>query len=131
MVSSQKTILVLEDELSLNRAISKKLELSGYSVISAGSVEEGLKLIENNKIDAAWVDHYLRGHKSGVDFVMKLKEKDETRNLPEFIVSNTASDEKVRSYIRLVINKYFVKANHSLNEIIGDINGTLKLGVKE
>lgn len=126
MTVGKKTLLVLEDERSLNHAVTRKLEMSGYEVVSAASVDEGLKKLESNNVKAVWVDHYLRGHKNGLDFVMKLKDDQKTARIPLFIVSNTASDDKVKSYIRLGVNKYYVKANHSLNEIIKDIDEALE-----
>jgi len=118
-----KTILVLEDERPLLEVIKIKLEKSGLSVVTARSVTQAMSYLEDlEKIDAIWLDHYLLGKENGLDFVSKLKEDGVLwKKIPIFVVSNTASPDKVQSYIRLGVNKYYTKAEHRLDEIIEDI----------
>jgi len=60
--------------------------------------------------------------KTGLDFIAKLKAPDSRWiAVPIFVVSNTASEGNLRSYIRLGVSKYFVKAEHRLEEITSDI----------
>jgi len=73
-------------------------------------------------IDAIWLDHYLLGKETGLDFVAKIKAQDgKWKNIPIFVVSNTASSSNVHSYMRLGVSKYYVKAEHRLDEIINEI----------
>lgn len=122
-----KNILVLEDETPLLKVIVKKLSNSKYHVISARSVEEGLNHLRDvNKIDAIWLDHYLLGKDDGLDFVAKVKDDNSKwKNIPVFVVSNTASPEKIESYMKLGVDKYYTKADNSLEDIINDIEATL------
>lgn len=126
---NQKNILVVEDEQSLSDAISTKLTKSGYKVMTAASVEDALKELEANTIDVIWLDHYLLGNASGLDLVAKIKEHDgKWEKIPIFLVSNTASLDKVNTYIRLGVKKYYVKSDHRLDEIIKDIENYLEKG---
>ena len=120
---TKKTVLVIEDERPLVQAIEAKLEKSGFIVVTARTVEQGLYYLEEIKsIDAIWLDHYLPGDKTGIDFVSKLKKAGgKWSKIPIFIVSNTASSSNVRSYLRLGVSKYCVKADHRLDQIIADI----------
>lgn len=121
-----KTILVVEDEKSLLDAIEIKLTKSGFTVITARSYEEAIEALEKNQIDAIWLDHYLLGTQSGLDIVTTIKAAESKwKNIPVFVVSNTATSEKVQSYIHLGVEKYFVKSNFRLEEIICDINNCL------
>lgn len=73
----KKTILVIEDERPLVLAIETKLEKNGFFVITARTVEQGLNYLDDvSKIDVIWLDHYLLGEKTGLDFVVKLKSED-------------------------------------------------------
>jgi len=123
----KKTILVIEDERPLAKVIGDKLEHAGFEVLTARTVEQGLEYIEEvSPIDAVWLDHYLLGDKTGLDFVAKLKSADSKwRNIPIFVVSNTASKDNLRSYIRLGVNKYSVKADHRLDEMTKEIKDYL------
>lgn len=125
-MTNDKTILVIEDERPLLEAIKAKLEKNGFNVVTARSVEQGLDYLEDlERVDAIWLDHYLLGKEDGLDFVTKLKSHNgKWKQIPIFVVSNTASPAKVQSYIRLGISKYYVKAEHRLDAIIKDIKSS-------
>lgn len=123
----EKVVLVVEDERPLLEAIRIKLENSGFEVVTARSVEQAINHLEDvDRIDAIWLDHYLLGKENGLDFVAKCK-ADEAKcvNIPIFVVSNTASSDKVQAYMQLGVNKYYVKAEKRLDDIISDMNAEL------
>ncbi len=121
---NNKIILVIEDEKPLLEAIDIKLKKSGFDVVTARTVEQGKNYIADlNQIDVIWLDHYLMGKEDGLDFVAWCKEEgNKCREVPIFVVSNTASPDKVASYMSLGINDYYVKANYRLDQIIENIS---------
>lgn len=125
---AEKTILVIEDEKPLLEAIKKKLELNGFATVTARSANQALAYLEDvGGITAVWLDHYLLGKESGLDFLAKIKEEgSKWKKIPVFVVSNTASADKVQSYLGLGISKYYTKADYRLDQIIGDIKKSLK-----
>lgn len=128
MQKNLKTILVIEDERPLLEAIKIKLEKNDFKVLNARSINDAKNLSqETEKIDAIWLDHYLLGKEDGLDFIIWCKDDTnlKCKNIPVFIVSNTASSDKVASYMSLGARKYFVKANHKLDEIISEIKNSL------
>lgn len=132
MKKTERTILVIEDERTLLDAIKSKLEKSGFAVATATSEKDVLEqLKEVGKISAIWLDHYLWGKESGLDLVEKIKQKDSwCKNLPIFVVSNSASASKVNSYLKLGVNKYYIKVEKRLDEIIAEINEAIDKGEK-
>jgi DNA-binding NtrC family response regulator len=123
-----KTILVVEDERALNNAIRHKLESDGFKVVTARAASEALGYLqEGAKIDAVWLDHYLFGVQSGLDLVMNMNKIKAWEKLPVFVVSNTVSPEKVKTYLRLGAYKYYAKVDNRLETIVGDIK-TLLIG---
>ncbi|MCX6723499.1 MAG: response regulator [Candidatus Staskawiczbacteria bacterium] len=123
-MEDKKTILVVEDEKPLMDAVKKKLELSGFYVVTARSVEQALSYLKDlEKVDLVWLDHYLIGKENGLDLVAKMKEDgSEWKKVHIFVVSNTASPDKVNSYLHLGIDKYFTKADYRLDDIIKYMN---------
>lgn len=118
--------LVVEDERPLQEAIKIKLELDSFDVVTARSVNQAINsLMDIKKIDFIWLDHYLLGKENGLDFVFKVKNNKHWKKIPIFIVSNTATQDKVRCYMVLGVEKYYVKANYRLDDIIKDIKKTL------
>lgn len=67
------TILVVDDEVSIRRALEKFLQSLGYKVLSAENGEEGLKLARQENIDLALVD-LMMPVMGGVDFIRAFKE---------------------------------------------------------
>ncbi len=124
MTLDKKTILVVEDEKPLMDAVKRKLEISGFYVVTARDVEQALGYLEDlEKVDLVWLDHYLLGKENGLDLVTKMKtEGSKWKNIHIFVVSNTATPDKVDSYLHLGVDKYYTKADYRLDDIIKDIN---------
>lgn len=121
-----KNILVVEDEKPLLEAIRLKLEKSGLAVISTRTAEQAWNYLNDLKnIDVIWLDHYLLGTENGLDLVDRVKNNKIFKNIPIFVVSNTASTEKVQTYLNFGVNKYYTKSNYRLDQIIGDIKDYL------
>lgn len=126
-MADKKTILVVEDELPLLGAVSDKLAKSGFEVVTARSVEQAKNHVQDIPgIDVIWLDHYLLGKEDGLDFITWCKvDGSQCKNIPIFVVSNTASPDKVQSYLRLGAEKYYVKAEKRLDVIIEEIRAYL------
>lgn len=126
-IQTQKTILIVEDELPLLRAIDDKLRKNGYQTFAASRVDQAIEYLKGSpKVDAIWLDHYLPG-KTGDELVLYMKQKDSVyQRVPIFLVSNTASADKIYSYMQLGVDRYFVKADRRLDEIIADVTKFLE-----
>lgn len=121
-----KKVLVVEDEKSLASIIEKQLKKFGCGVETADNVDDALRIIEKGRVDAIWLDHYLLGQRNGLDLVVELKkEGSKFSEIPIFVVSNTATGDKVDAYMELGVDRYYVKAEHSLAEMIGEVEGFL------
>ncbi|MBL4693814.1 response regulator [Candidatus Gracilibacteria bacterium] len=120
MSKENPCVLVLEDEALLLEAISKKLIKSGMTTISCTTAEQALDYLESisEKPDVIWLDFYLKGGMDGLEFLTKLKANEAWANIKIIIVSNTASDDKVKSMLALGASKYVLKAEHRLDEIV-------------
>lgn len=120
MPHQEKTILVIEDERPLIGAISAKLEKEGLAVVTARTVDQALGYLHDlPSVDAVWLDHYLLGQADGLDFVAKVKaDGSHWKHIPIFVVTNTASPENRLSYIHFGVEKYYVKSEHRLDEIV-------------
>lgn len=126
MINKKKTILIVEDEIPLLNAIRTKLENEDIYTLTARSVEQAIDYIESTEVDLIWLDHYLLGKEDGLDLVQKIKENDKYKKIPIFVVSNTASNNKFQTYLSLGVEKYYVKSNCKLDDIISDISGYIE-----
>ena len=120
-------LLVVEDEPILLEVIGKKLEKERIQVLLADSAKKGFEfLISEKKLpDAIWLDYYLKDL-TGLDFVIELKKNKRWTNIPIIVVSNSASTEKVNSMLALGVDKYLLKANFRLEDIIKEVSNLIK-----
>ena len=125
-INCKGTILVVEDEASLQKAILLKLKKDDFQVVISATVDEAISQLKKEKeVCLIWLDHYLLGKKNGLDFVAEIKQNEKWKNIPIFVVTNTTSQDKLGDYVNYGVNKYYTKANFRLDEIIRDINQEL------
>ncbi len=124
-MNKNKSILIVEDELSLLNAIKIKMKNNDFDTYTARDVNGALNVLEKNDISVIWLDHYLLGEENGLDFVSKIKNDEKNKKIPIFVVSNTATPEKVRTYLKLGISSFFTKANNRLEDIIVEIKKSI------
>jgi CheY-like chemotaxis protein len=119
MSKQNPTIMVVEDEVLLLQAITKKLKLSGLDVLSCSSGQQAIDYLGSIEElpDAVWLDYYLKDM-NGLAFMQKLKENEKWTNIPVLVVSNSASPDKVTNMMALGAKKYILKAEYRLDEII-------------
>ena len=129
MTKHEGTILVLEDERQIARAIGAALTERGFRTIVVSTVADGLRsLAQEKKIDVIWLDHYLLGAENGLDFVIKLKNHKEWRQIPVFVVSNDTSSSNIHSYMQIGVTNYYTKADYDISQIIADIEYAITSG---
>ncbi len=118
----KRTILVIEDEQPLLNAITTMLKKNGFNVLTCRDIQCGLEYIaEQPCIDLVWLDHFLLGKETGLDFVIKMKNDFPKKAIPIFIVSVSIDLKKANQYLQLGAEKYYTKSNFGLQEIIDDI----------
>ncbi len=121
-MNTQSTILILEDEQPLAAAIQTSLEAAGFSVVIARTFSQATDYLRSlSRIDAVWLDHYLLGRESGLDFLVQLRSDERGKTIPVFVVTNTGGYDKKQAYLQLGATQYFVKSDHTLREIIDSI----------
>ena len=75
-----------------------------------------------------WLDYQLKDL-NGLEVMAAIKESEIWHTVPVFVVSNSASQEKMLNMLALGAKKYYLKAEHKLDEIIDGITSYLKEGV--
>ena len=119
MGKQKPTIMVVEDEILLLQAISKKLELNGITAIPYSNGRDAIDYLDNlSKLpDAIWLDYQLKDM-AGPAFMGQLKKNEKCAQIPVIVVSNSASEDKVNSMLALGAKQYLLKAEYRLDELI-------------
>lgn len=129
MSKQNPTIMVVEDEVLLLQAITKKLKLSNMDVLSCSSGQQAIDYLQSldELPDAIWLDYYLKDM-NGLAFMQEIKANPKWSNIPVIVVSNSASPEKVHNMLGLGAKKYILKAEYRLDEIITMIHDFIAEG---
>jgi DNA-binding response OmpR family regulator len=119
-----KKILFIEDESALQKTLGDVLTQEGYKMIPALNGEIGLKLAKTKKPDLILLDLILpKLH--GLEVLKKLKEDEETRDIPVIVLTNIENLNEVDKAIELGATTYLVKAQYSLEEVVEKIKKAL------
>ncbi len=73
-MSVKGTMLLVDDEANVLRALKRLMVDTGYTIFTADSGEAGLKILEENEIQLVISDYRMPGL-SGVEFLSRVKEK--------------------------------------------------------
>ena len=115
-------VMVVEDEPLLLEAIGDKLEEEGVGSILCPSGKEAIDRLNSGELpDAIWLDYYLKDM-DGLSFVNAVKLNPKWESIPIVVVSNSASSQKVNTMLALGVNKYLLKAQYRLEDIINIIH---------
>ncbi|MGE3508410.1 MAG: response regulator [Vicinamibacterales bacterium] len=102
--TSQRRVLVVEDDVSVRRPLVKFLEMHEFDVVTAETAEQGLDALKRQQFVAAVVDLRLR-RGSGRDVVVATPS-----GIPVIIFSGVPSEsaelEKLRPRTRLIEKPY-------------------------
>lgn len=70
-----KRILVIDDEISIQKSLAGILEDEGFSAVCVSSAEQGLDMLETRNIDLILLDIWLGDNMDGMTALEKIKEK--------------------------------------------------------
>lgn len=119
-----KTVLLLEDDVALNRAIVMKLEQKGHRVISTVRAEEALEVLrtEHPNIDIIWLDLLLPGM-NGIEFLAEVRKNPDYKDIKVVICSVSGREESKSIAQGLGVVDYLVKSDYDINTLVEKVLG--------
>jgi ActR/RegA family two-component response regulator len=130
-VDAERLLLIVEDDATFARTLSRSFERRGYTVRSAASLEEVMKLLETQSPDYAVVDLKLAGGASGLACVQTLHAHD-----PEMLIvvlTGYASIATAVEAIKLGACHYLAKPSNTddIEAAFGRAEGDAGVGFTE
>ena len=120
-----KTILIIEDEPTLQKTLDLALTQEGYEVKSALDGEIGLKTAREVKPDLILLDLILP-KLDGFEVLEELKKDDGTKGIPVIVLTNLESAPDIERALALGAFSYLVKANYDLKDVMTKIKEAIK-----
>ncbi len=119
-------ILIIEDEVTLQKALSEYLTSEKFEVLSALDGEKGLELVITEMPDLVILDIILP-KMDGYVVLDKIKSDPKTKNIPVILLTNLESAKDIQKAFEKGATTYLVKSNYRLEEIVMKIKETLKI----
>lgn len=121
-----KKILVIEDEATLQRAMTEYLTEERFEVVSALDGERGLELAKSESPDLIILDIILP-KKDGYSVLEDIKKDEKTKKIPVILLTNLESTENIQKAFEKGASTYLVKSDYKLEDISKKIEETLKI----
>ncbi|MBP7055900.1 MAG: response regulator [Candidatus Omnitrophica bacterium] len=84
--SVRKKILIIDDEGDIAKLTAKRLELTGYSVLTLESGSKAIETAKNKRPDLILLDIVMPG-RNGCEICKDLKSNEDTRDIPVILFS--------------------------------------------
>lgn len=121
MKKEKAKILIVEDDNFLIKAYQIKFERAGFNVFIALDGDEGLKVSKKEMPDLIILDLMLP-KMNGFEFLKKIKSDEKLKNIPVVALSNLGQRSDQEKAFSLGAAEYFIKTEHTLEEIINKIS---------
>ncbi len=115
-----KNILIVEDDLNLQRIYSEKLGNKGFIVFLALDSQQALTILKNTKISLILLDIMLPGKMNGLEFLKHIKSLNYIKNIPILVFTNLDTEKEEAKKLGAI--DCLIKSNTDLEEIVEKVN---------
>lgn len=123
---ADKKLLIIEDDLVLQKALSEYLIAEGFNVLSAGDGETGVQMALGELPDLILLDIVLP-KKDGYTVLTEVRANEATKHVPIVLLTNLGSISDVEKAIELGATTYLVKADYKLEEVMMKVKEILNI----
>lgn len=126
-MTTQKSILIVEDEKSLREAIVDMLRIKNYKSLEAKNGLEGVEIALSKHPDLILLD-LIMPEMDGMTALKKIREDEWGANVPVIILTNvSANNEKlVEDVVTHKPINYLIKSDWKLHDVVDKIEEILK-----
>lgn len=117
MSDEPKTILVVEDEVPLRKALVTKLEREGFNVLVATNGKEGIEQVHSGKPDLIMTD-MMMPEMDGQTMLTNLKQEMGDDLPPVIVLTNLNSIHNIAEMVDQGASDFLVKANWKLSKVM-------------
>jgi len=119
-MKNKNLILIIEDDKFLLKAYEIKLKKEGFNVILAKDGTTGLSSAEKELPSLIILDLMLP-RMNGFEVLKKLKSSESLKDTPVIVISVLGQKADQEKAIMLGAEKYLIKTDHTLEEVIKNI----------
>lgn len=120
-------ILLVEDDVALRDVYSARLQAEGYTIVTAANGEEALAMAVKEMPDLVLLD-VMMPRISGFDVLDIIRSTPETAAVKVIMMTALSSPEDHARGEKLGVDRYLVKSQVTLEEVVGTIAEVLAHG---
>ncbi len=124
MSESFKSILLVDDDMTLREMYAERLKAEGMTVETAKDGEEALKMATENHPNVILLD-IMMPKINGLDVLKKLKEQPETKDIPVIVLTALIQDREKMESITRGADDYIVKSEMMPGEVIQKVKALI------
>lgn len=121
-----KGIIFIEDDPEQAQMYQTKFELEGVKTLIAGSIRDGLTLIQEKRPAIILLDLLLKGE-DGLDLLNIIRQRTDCKDIPAIIFTNFDTLEDRERAKELGAMDFIVKSQTTPSEMAKRIKGLLKM----
>jgi two-component system, OmpR family, response regulator len=114
MTESQKTVMVVDDDVDLVLELQLQLEAAGYRVVTAHTDKDGRRVADEQHPDAAVIDLMMEEHDSG--FALSHHLKRHLPQMPVILLTAVASETGIDFDATTAEERSWIKADMVLDK---------------
>lgn len=111
-----KKILLVDDDIDLLEQNKLLLESRGFTIVTAESGEDGFKVFQKEKPDAAIIDLIMEQMDSGFILSYKIKKTEHGKRIPVFILTSATYETGFKFSASSAEEKEWIKSDGILNK---------------
>lgn len=111
-----KKILLVDDDIDLLEQNKLLLESKGFTIVTADNGEDGFKVFQKEKPDAAIIDLIMEQMDSGFILSYKIKKTDHGKKIPVFILTSATYETGFKFSASSIEEKEWIKSDGILNK---------------
>ncbi len=119
------TILIIDDDITFQKAMAAKLESLTYRVLPALDGEDGLAKAVSEKPDLILLDIKMP-KLDGFSLLKKFNANTDIPKIPVLITSNLSTFEQISEGVALGVRGYIIKSETTLGAIVTQIEAVLR-----
>jgi DNA-binding response OmpR family regulator len=123
---ANKKLLIIEDDVVLQKALSEYLSTEGFDIESAEDGETGVNMALAGKHDLILLDIVLP-KKDGYEVLQEVRADANAKHTPIVLLTNLGSISDVEKALELGATTYLVKADYKLEEVTAKIKEILNI----
>lgn len=124
MTDTFKSILLVDDDMTLREMYAERLKAEGFQVVAAKDGEEALQIATDTHPNIILLD-IMMPKINGLDVLKKLKEQAETKDIPVIVLTALIQDRERMESVTRGADDYIVKSETMPGEVIAKVHALL------